>query len=1028
MNMKAFIAIGSLCAGLVLGASSAPAWAADQTPATDQPGQSSQPGQPGAAPPTTKKTPPVSSSSEGAVSEVVVTGSRIKSTNFNSADPLTVITSEQAQLTGSVDVGQILQLTAVAANSTQINNYFSAFINTGGPGVNTLSLFGLGAQRTLFLVNGERLGPAGVGGTVGPFDLNVIPESMIDHTEILKDGASSIYGSDAVAGVVNFITKTNQDGGDITATVNPSQYGGGNVYDINGSFGKTFDKGYIQAGVDVYQQTALTYGQRGYFNCSQDLVTYPGGGSADISEGGHSKCWNVLTNMVVDEGVYNGFVEYAPSSSAVLGGGSGLDLPGFHATGVPYCGTPAVLCALGANGLPSGTINVAATRASLAEVPDNASLYERSDAISPVNRYSLFLFGGYDLTPTTHIYASVILNQRDSQQNGIGQFFGVANPASPQNPGFAYPLPIVLQNLQGTQTVDYARFVLGVKGDIPNLFTLTNWTYDVYGQYSRSSGTYTQQYIPLDRASAVFGAANAEGCDPTSTWEGGESMAQLEPGVSCVPFNLYKAVADGGLNAAEQAFLYKNEVGHTTYDYGYVEGSATGDLFQLPAGPLGAAIGFHVRHEGLDDTPGADFIDGNVYNYTTEGITKGTVNIGEIFGELKIPILKGLPFIYGLDADISGRFSDYSSYGTNTTYKGTLDWKVTDWFAARATYGTAFRAPALYEEFLANQTGYYPQLGVDPCINYGTSGVSAQIQKNCASLGIGPAYNGQGSYLLSPSGGGGASLQPETAITATYGVLLTPNWWGQRINLSVDWYDFDISNEIDQFGVSNIAFACYNSTDFGPSNPFCKAITRAGAAGGNGYNPYEIEEILNPYINISRTVEQGIDINLNWKTDLPKEVKLTTTMELNWTLYNTTVLDGFVVNDYLGQNGNPRFDGNIDWEFDRGQWTFNWLLYMIGHSSDNPFTSTTITNYRGTGQTVDAQYEIPFYTESTVSIRRKFDKFTISAGVKNLFNQGPPATSFDDANEGDERYGDTAIASQYDFIGRSFFAQIDAKF
>ena len=280
MNVKAFLAVGSLCAGLMLGVTAAPAWADDQTPPPGQPAQSSQPG---SAPPTAQKPPP-SSSNSGAVSEVVVTGSHIKSANFTSPDPLTVITSDQAQLTGITDSTAILQLSAVAANAVQINNMFSNFITTGGPGVNTVSLFGLGQQRTLVLVDGERAGPAGTSGTVGPFDLNVIPLSMVDRIDIEKDGASSIYGSDAVAGVVNFVTKKNEDGGDITVTGNPSEGGGGDQWDVNGSYGKTFDKGYFSAGFDVYQQEALYTGERGYLNCSRDLVTGEQGGDLDIKD------------------------------------------------------------------------------------------------------------------------------------------------------------------------------------------------------------------------------------------------------------------------------------------------------------------------------------------------------------------------------------------------------------------------------------------------------------------------------------------------------------------------------------------------------------------------------------------------------------------------------------------------------------------------------------------------------------------------------------------------------------------------
>ena len=1011
---KAFFATTALCSGLALTALAAPAWA--QSTAAGQPAQPPQPGQPGAQQPTQQTPPKGGSTSPGSssVGEVVITGSHIKTTNFNSPDPLTTLTGDQAELTGTVDTTQILQLSAVASNAVQINNFFTDFITTGGPGVNTVSLFGLGAQRTLILINGERAGPAGVGGTVGPFDLNVIPASMIDHVDILKNGASPIYGSDAVAGVVNFVTKTNEDGGSLQVFGNPSQHGGGNTWDINGSYGKTFAKGYIQAGFDYYQQDSLTFGQRNYLNCSRDLVTFPGGGNADIVDPttGQDKCFNVLANTVIDEGQYNGFVEYRPGTAGPQVPGIAA-IPGFFPTNLQFCGAVPTLCLSNGAG-----VNAAATRANVGLEPENGPLLNQQTAISPVNRYSFFLFGGYDLTPTTQLYGSFIFNQRNSSQDLVGQFFGLDNPGGVQNPGFAFPIPVILENLPASQTVNYYRVTAGVKGNLPNFASFTNWTYDLYGQYSLSDGTYHQVYVPNDRANAIFNAGNAEGCDQSFI---------TEPGVTCVPFNLYQNVIAGGFTAQQSAFLFQNENAHTTYETEYLEGTATGDLFRLPAGPVGAAIGFHVRREALDDVPAIDIINQNVYNFTTEGITKGSEQVGEIFGELKIPIVREVPFVKAFDVDVSGRWSDYNTYGSNSTYKGTATWAVNDWVQFRGTYGTAFRAPALFEEFLANQTGFFNQLGVDPCIEYGTSGVSPIIQKNCASLGIGPNYNGQGSSIESLTGGGGKSLQPETAIIDTVGVVLTPHYWGQNVNLSIDYYNADIKNQIAQFGVSNIVFSCLTSQNF-PNNAFCNLITRNGSTASGIFNPFNIETVNNPYINISEELNQGIDVALDWRNDLPWDVRMLTRAELNWTTFNKLVLNGTVINEFLGQVGEPRFVGNVDWQFDKGPWTVNYLLQMIGHSSDNPFTQTTLTDFRGTGQTVNASYVIPFYTESTISIRRKFDRFSAEFGIKNLFDQAPPAISSGDANS-PGREGTTPLAiSQYDLIGRSFYFLLNAKF
>jgi iron complex outermembrane receptor protein len=1004
---KAFFVTTSLCSGLMMAALAAPAIAQTQSDA----GSSS--GSPGS----------------GTVGEVVVTGSRIKTTTFNSPDPLTVITSEQAELSGQVDTAQILQLSAVAANAQQINNYFTGFVTTGGPGANTLSLRGLGADRTLLLIDGQRIGPAGVGGTVGPIDLNVIPASMIDHIEILKDGASSIYGSDAVAGVVNIITKTDQDGGYLHAYANPTNGGGGESFELNGSWGKTFDKGYVSVGFDYYRQNELKLNQRSWLSCSRDNVT-EGGKSADIIDPatGQSKCFNEIADAVEDLDSFTPV--YRPDAAAMLGGGLlGTDLNGWQNVGLTNAATNA-----GVPGLP--VLTNAQIRASHGLEPEDNPLFDQNDAVSPVSRYTFTFFGGYDVTPHAHVYASVMLNQRDSAQNLYDQFF--VEPVNPYNQfntaGFGYPVPIIQQAAPATQTVDYGRFVLGVKGDLPNFANMTNWTYDIYGQFSRSDGSYTQEYQRTDRVNATAGIDPA---DPTAACSvnatiggspagpGNETMAMAEPGVACVPVNYFRAAALGYFQPNEYAFLYTNETGHTIYDQEYVEGTFTGDVFTLPAGNVGAAVGFHIRRESIDDTPGQDFINNNVYNYSTSGITKGAEEVEEGFGELKIPVLKDIPFIYALNVDVSGRYSNYSDFGGQGTYKGTVDWKITDWLAARATYGTAFRAPALYELYLGNQTGYFGQTEIDPCIDWATSGVSPVVQKNCAAQGIPGTYsaaNASSATIL--SGGGAGHLKPETAATETVGILLTPSFGDQHLNLSVDYYSYDIDNQIAQFGATNILTQCYGATNF-PTNPFCSLFTRDLAPGPS---QFAITQVNDDYVNLNKELEQGIDLTVEYRAQLPHEVKLTTTADVTWTLYNNTFLLGGSTNNYLGSIGFPRFNGNVDWRFDYGPWTFNWLLYMIGHSSDNPFTATTIAGYRGTTETVNTDYVTPFYTTSDISLRRKFDKFTVDVGVKNLFNQAPPAISYDDSFEAHNIGVSPAAVSQYDLIGRSYYLGIDAKF
>ncbi len=235
-----------------------------------------------ALPAMAQQTPPTAEGEQGAeaateVGEIVVTGSRIPRNEFTSSSPVQVLTSARAEQRGLSDTAQLLQSSTLAAGTPQVNSTISsAFVTDGGPGASTISLRGLGANRTLVLLNGRRAGPAGTRGGVSAFDLNVIPQSAIDRVDILKDGASSIYGSDAVAGVVNLITASKRDGGEMSAFATAPIDGGGEQYNISGTFGKTFNRGHINLSADYYRQEELTAGDRDYLTCKNQYVFEPG--------------------------------------------------------------------------------------------------------------------------------------------------------------------------------------------------------------------------------------------------------------------------------------------------------------------------------------------------------------------------------------------------------------------------------------------------------------------------------------------------------------------------------------------------------------------------------------------------------------------------------------------------------------------------------------------------------------------------------------------------------------------------------
>ena len=237
-----------------------------------------------AAPAMAQETQPTAAETEATseVEEIVVTGSRIPRNEYTSASPVQVLTAQNAQARGLSDTAQLRQQSTLAAGSPQVTSTISSsFVTDGGPGAATVSLRGLGANRTLVLLNGRRAGPAGTRGGVSAFDLNVLPQSALSRVDILKDGASSIYGSDAVAGVVNLITGVEQDGGELTAYYTAPFEGGGEQMNFSGTFGKTFERGSFSISGDYYKQFEQLQGDRDYTSCAAQYVFDAQGNRAD---------------------------------------------------------------------------------------------------------------------------------------------------------------------------------------------------------------------------------------------------------------------------------------------------------------------------------------------------------------------------------------------------------------------------------------------------------------------------------------------------------------------------------------------------------------------------------------------------------------------------------------------------------------------------------------------------------------------------------------------------------------------------
>ena len=944
-----------------------------------------------------EQTAPAPQAASEETEELVVTGSRIRRTAFTSNSPIQVITAEQSTLEGLVDTSEIIQGSSVAGNARQIDNFYTGFVTNGGPGVNTVSLRGLGAQRTLVLLNGRRVGPAGTRGQVGAVDLNTIPSKLIERIEVLKDGASSVYGSDAVAGVVNVITRRNLDGGEAEVYVNRSAEGGGDQYQLDLSQGWIFDRGYANIGADYYKRQALLFGDRSYFSCPQDYVFDASTGiRLDLIDPatGSFKCQNLLSGRVDNMSTGRNYIY---NRAAIAGGGIGkTDLAGFTRVGANFPG------------------NTADTRASGALNPTNDPRLQSRTAISPVERYTLTANGSFDLTASTELYAELMFNRRESSQRNWRQLFPTVHFNNPNNPfrvgnpnGYApgYARSIILLPSDGNQTVDYHRVVLGAKGPLPDLGVLKGWDWEIYGQYSKSKGKYGGNFFYNDR---VLATTDAAACN----------VALLKSASTCptggVNYFRQNTVETGQFSPEEAAFLFGYETGKTDYTQQLIEGSLSGSLLTLPAGNVAAAVGFHLRKEEIDDNPGEQAKASNSWGLTSAGRTAGSDTIKEAFVELEVPVFKGLPVAESLTLNLSGRYSDYKSYGASSTYKVGVNWQVLPSVRLRVSDGTSFRAPALYELYLANQTSFLGQSSIDPCLKWGDD-PSTVISTNCAKQGIPRDYNAVGTAsALIITGGGKDILDSETAKSKNFGLVLTPSFI--NLNIAVDYFDIEINDQVAQFGAGNILLACYGQPNF-PNNDFCSLFKRD--TNPSSTTPWMITSVNNNYVNIQKQSQRGIDLTTRFIHQFT-DSKLTIDSQFSWILDWTTQLLSKAEIENNGLVGSPDFNGDVDLRLEKGDWTYYWGMDVVAKSSDTGYYGKDVyANYRGTGVAAYYKQAAEFQVTHNVSVRKKFDKWTAQVGIQNLFDEQPPYIS-----SGTTRVGNVSLGSSYDAVGRRMFVNI----
>ncbi len=940
-------------------------------------------------------TAPIATAEENeSVERIEVTGSRIKRTDLETAQPITTITSEQMAVQGIQDVGQFLQNSAVMSGSPVMTT-----TNNGGNGGTFVELRGLGTSRTLVLVNGRR--PVSV-------DFQTIPSSMIDRIEVLKDGASATYGADAVAGVVNIITRKDFEGLEFTAQTKGSfdvTENKQNSFSLVG--GAAFDKGHMVVGVDYVKQDEVYQG-----DTDIDFLNNP---------------W-VVWGAAAEESFWkNGLIGNGPDSNVL-----------FLGSGSPPCGQfyfqhgPNLTNGKCAAGLASKDDFRAYTNA------DSYNYAPVNYLQTPYEKLNFFVEGSFELNDHVTMYSETRLNHRTSRQElaavpydtkfnpGYEGFYGKTNEdGTPvlDDDGNQVMVPFtgvskdnyynpfgedVLRSrrrmLEGGRSFeqDVTRFqqVIGFEGDIND-----NFYYDVNYNYGHSSTASTDfgQYFGPNLAKALGPSfKDADGNIVCGTPEA--------PIADCVSMNVF-----GGPGSVTQEMLdYVSAplIDSTTYTLQTFTAFVGGDMFELPAGVVSGGFGYEYRKEELDTV-----LDSGKYNEAVTGNkgkgVSGEFEVNSVFAEFVIPVLEGLPGAERVDLKAGVRYDDFSVFDSATTYQLGLEWSIFDGLLARSTYGTVYRAPGISSLF-SPPSDSFPS-ATDPCSS-GTWGDATDATKaNCIAAGVpnGGSNNTDSQQLAKV--GGNPDLQPEEGDTFTVGIAYSPEFV-EGLGITVDYWAIEIDDVISSIAAKDSLNGCY----VGGVQELCNNVVRQ-----NG----EIVYVKAQSVNLSRMTAKGIDTEVNYafealSGDFNLNLSWTHFLERENQEYNSDTL-AFEMDDVNG-----RFSDDNTYASDKLNFTASYMWedltvsyaanYISGTEYDDLTYWGTTPNDPDDPSKGNHQYGVDSFLYHDISASYGFDWGTkISVGITNLTDEEPPyiEPAFISTDE-----------STYRLFGRSWFLRLSQKF
>lgn len=931
--------------------------------------------------------------------EIIVTGSRIGRGEGETASPVQIVTAEAIQESGVTTMGELLQKLP-AIGGAAIN---PAVNNGGGEGASNIELRGLGAERTLILLNGRRFGA--LGRLTSAIDANSIPVSMIERVEVLKQGAGAIYGSDAIGGVVNFITKTETDGAEVSVDYGESSEGDGERKGASITWGAQDDDGSLMLGFNYNKQDEVSAGDRAF---SRNAIYFYG----SVFEGGSSR---------TPRGRYFFDTPSGADLAAAFPGCDGADDGITRNEGAPGTSIGDFRC-FTSSGSPNDFYNYQ---------PLNLNL-------TPQERSSVFALATHDITDEIEMYGEFFYNRTtsgfqiaplpfdarsdnvvisaDNLYNPFGISFGgqeVDGDDELINPNATFRLEALGNRANSVETWQ-GQITGGLRG---SLFD-TGWNWDASYGYSRMDQDRENFGYPFKT-----GFANSLG--PSFLNDDGVPTCGVPgaPIAGCVPFNIFNPTDESQIAAIQSITAV------FTDKYEYEMQAATlaldGDLFALPAGTVSAAAGFEYRDQSgkfdtdfLTQSTAPLFKDCLLSSDTCTGDSYGQFDVKELYAEIFVPLLSDAPFAQSLNVTFGIRYSDYSTFGDTTNGSVKVEWRPVDSLLVRASYADIFRAPTIYDIYQAPTAS--AETFTDPCV-----GLTAQqlidnpnyalACENVDADGTFAQPNAQIDALQVGSSFSGIELEPEEGEAFTAGFVYQPGAV-PGLYLSVDYWDYSLDGLIQQIDVNVAANLCVQS---GVAQ-YCDLINRFGDG--------TILQLVTPTVNLGSLETNGVDLSAAYAFPSTSVGDFRVRADASYTdQYENTVAG--VVTEVAGfydrQFGNIakwRFTSSAGWEWNDFTAQVVWR-YIDSVKLTDPDGSPFISGGSGeVGPSPDLEIASQSYWDMTVGYTLAKTNTKFQLGINNIFDNQPPILFQNNVTN-----ANTDVET-YDTVGQFFFGSVTQKF